>query len=294
MNKSHFIEFVENPAKLKARDADILAELARNYPYSSLVHILQAKALQQTDKARTSLATAALYIPDRSVLKMVMENTLVQPKNEAALTTPPYPEEGEHKPVKVPVAIITKESTAEKPVAESSVVPEIPERAGVLEELQENLRKLREQREKFTHQDEVSGEASIQETGSAADDTHIRKKVHQPLPERLQEIIENREEQEIDDPKRKEQINLIDSFIQNSSAIARKYRSMDDQKQAQDDLTSHYSLTPHDLATENLAQIMVRQGKTEKAIDIYEKLILKYPQKKAYFASCIEKLKTSL
>lgn len=37
---------------------------------------------------------------------------------------------------------------------------------------------------------------------------------------------------------------------------------------------------------------MIKQGKIDKAIDIYEKLILKYPQKKAYFAEKIENLKS--
>ena len=46
-----------------------------------------------------------------------------------------------------------------------------------------------------------------------------------------------------------------------------------------------------DLVSENLARIMVEQGKTSKAIDIYKKLIWKFPQKKTYFATQIEKLK---
>ena len=48
-----------------------------------------------------------------------------------------------------------------------------------------------------------------------------------------------------------------------------------------------------DIISENLACIMVKQGKHEKAIDIYKKLIWKFPQKKTYFASQIEELKKS-
>lgn len=291
MNKSHFIEFVENPARLKARDADILAELARNYPYSSLVHTLYAKAVQQTEHARSSLATAALYIPDRSVLKSVMENSLGQAADETEKS--PEPEEGPKKiAVKVPVTIIPKEMAAQPSGMPTET--DSAEKTDILAELQENLRKLREKREHFDQQEEEENKPEEEAVTAHISDTPAKEKIQHPLPERLQEIIENREEQEIEDPKRKEQINLINSFIKNSSSIARKYRSQTPEQQEQNDLTSHYSFTPHDLATENLAQIMVRQGKTEKAIDIYEKLILKYPQKRAYFASCIEKLKTSL
>lgn len=45
-----------------------------------------------------------------------------------------------------------------------------------------------------------------------------------------------------------------------------------------------------DLVTENLAAILVRQGKKDKAVEVYKKLILKIPEKKAYFATQIEEL----
>ncbi|TGE14499.1 hypothetical protein [Hymenobacter elongatus] len=46
-----------------------------------------------------------------------------------------------------------------------------------------------------------------------------------------------------------------------------------------------------DIASESLAKIMVRQGKIEKAIEIYERLIVRQPEKKAYFADQIQQLK---
>jgi len=46
-----------------------------------------------------------------------------------------------------------------------------------------------------------------------------------------------------------------------------------------------------DVLTESLAKIFLGQGKTDKAIEIYKKLIWKFPQKKAYFASQIEQIK---
>ncbi|WP_345070262.1 hypothetical protein [Hymenobacter fastidiosus] len=46
-------------------------------------------------------------------------------------------------------------------------------------------------------------------------------------------------------------------------------------------------------ASEMLAKIMVRQGKTDKAIEIYEQLMVRQPEKKAYFADQIQQLKPS-
>lgn len=51
-----------------------------------------------------------------------------------------------------------------------------------------------------------------------------------------------------------------------------------------------------DLASESLAEILIKQGKYDKAIDMYKKLGLRNPQKNAYFASKIDaviKLKDS-
>jgi predicted Zn-dependent protease len=45
-----------------------------------------------------------------------------------------------------------------------------------------------------------------------------------------------------------------------------------------------------DLVSESLAEILVKQGKYDKAIDMYRKLSLRNPQKNAYFARKIEAL----
>lgn len=48
------------------------------------------------------------------------------------------------------------------------------------------------------------------------------------------------------------------------------------------------------LETETMAVILERQGKLEKAVEIYEKLMLKYPEKNSNFALQIAKLKARL
>lgn len=59
----------------------------------------------------------------------------------------------------------------------------------------------------------------------------------------------------------------------------------------QADLTHKSTMFHHDLATESLARVLQQQGKWQRALDIYEKLKLKFPKKKAYFTTLIEQLK---
>jgi hypothetical protein len=47
----------------------------------------------------------------------------------------------------------------------------------------------------------------------------------------------------------------------------------------------------NEIVSETLAKLYVKQGHKEKGINMYDKLILKFPEKSVYFASEIEKLK---
>jgi len=85
------------------------------------------------------------------------------------------------------------------------------------------------------------------------------------------------------------QLDIIDQFLK----LNPKLKSMANAKisfQPQEDLSSRSTKIKKNIVSENLANILVKQGKIKKAIKIYEHLILKIPEKKAYFASQIEKL----
>ena len=61
----------------------------------------------------------------------------------------------------------------------------------------------------------------------------------------------------------------------------------------QADLAARSTHAPPALASESLAKIMVKQGKTDRAIEIYEQLMVRQPEKSAYFADQIQQLKSS-
>jgi hypothetical protein len=86
--------------------------------------------------------------------------------------------------------------------------------------------------------------------------------------------------------------NLIDYFIQNEPRINRSIKVVEKQEDI-----SLGSLEDKDgFISETLASIYVKQKLFDKAIAVYDKLVLKNPEKNVYFASqieIIEKLKNS-
>jgi hypothetical protein len=91
--------------------------------------------------------------------------------------------------------------------------------------------------------------------------------------------------------------DLINSFLRRSPQGAARRRTFPlhaaTSDEEQPDLSGPSTRVVPDLASENLAQILVRQGKVERAIAIYERLMVKHPEKMAYFAAQIDSLRPS-
>jgi len=62
-------------------------------------------------------------------------------------------------------------------------------------------------------------------------------------------------------------------------------------KSASSSLAENSLVLGEEIVSETLAKLLARQGHKEEAIAMYEKLILKFPQKERTFAAAIEKLK---
>ena len=92
------------------------------------------------------------------------------------------------------------------------------------------------------------------------------------------------------DIERQRQSDLIESFIKNEPRIS-PIKARPDELPNQEDLTKRIKPVGGGLVTESFAKILEKQGKTDKAVDIYKKLMVKNPEKKAYFAAKISELK---
>jgi len=86
---------------------------------------------------------------------------------------------------------------------------------------------------------------------------------------------------------------IIDAFLENNPAMPH-LNPFDNEPIEQEDLSAKSTIMEENLATESLALIYARQGKSQKAIETYVKLMLKHPEKTAYFAIQIETLAKAL
>ena len=87
-------------------------------------------------------------------------------------------------------------------------------------------------------------------------------------------------------------VDLINNFLRRQPRLTRP-AMLPPAASHQADLSVRSTRAEPDLVSENLARIFVRQGKTARAVEIYEKLIVKQPEKMAYFTAQIQQLQPS-
>ena len=80
--------------------------------------------------------------------------------------------------------------------------------------------------------------------------------------------------------------DLIETFLNNPSKIEKE-----DLNRNQKDISIETLASENELMTETLAKIYLKQQKYKKAIDAFRILSLKYPEKNAFFADQIKKIK---
>lgn len=83
---------------------------------------------------------------------------------------------------------------------------------------------------------------------------------------------------------------IIDRFIQNEPSIKRPNTGFYDAVE----VAKESVVDKENIVSETLANIYMDQGLYEKAVSIYEKLILKFPEKSTYFAPLVEKAKSNI
>jgi hypothetical protein len=116
--------------------------------------------------------------------------------------------------------------------------------------------------------------------------------LHEPPPKESESESESGSEEKDGGEKKIRKFNaLIDKFIESSPSISKPEptKFYNPAQKAKESITENF-----DLVTETLARIYIKQSNYKKAILVYEKLSLLYPEKISYFAAQISELKTLL
>ncbi|WP_158859960.1 hypothetical protein [Lunatibacter salilacus] len=150
-------------------------------------------------------------------------------------------------------------------------------RKDVLKELEENLSRL-----KSAEQDDSPAASDLPSNLHPGEDSHELE---------LMAAIRAREEKNIQDEKKQIQDELIDEF--NKKTVKFKIIPNTEEAGETTDLSIESTRIKEDLLSESFAKILVRQKKFKEAKEIYKKLQLKFPDKKAYFADCLKQLENN-
>jgi hypothetical protein len=298
VDKHSLLQIVRN-CSATATEVDDVLSMRAAYPYSQVLHALSAKLSKDLhlDTEQSCLQTAAVYSTDRAVLKELMTAEVAE--------VPPIANGEEHGSITVEESVsekqpdyIVKETDSNKlesAIRQSSDRAEWKIPLDVAETVMNDLRKLHDAKHNFemlfADQSLVSFPAEPVVDGQEKKVASVgRKKRKEHFPEAIiEEIQTNKEQLEPESERQKEQIEIIDHFIKTQPSIS---NPKERQAAAANDLNS---IKPGEfgdnIISETLVEILVKQGKKERAIEVLKKLIWKYPQKKAYFASQIEELR---
>jgi len=326
MNRNDFTGFIGGDRFAGESDIQGVKELITLYPWFHSAHLVLLRALKDASDIRfdSQLHESAMYVADRSVLYSYLYLFASSPDstvNAVAENTPQIETADGRKPEIIEETISADENkvvTAEvEDVAGQKIVQEVSipitepkretsvpqgdlsarSREELISEIEDRLHELAS----TTSKQEQPGILEIEMAGVIESSENIESmELSGPAESDLLEL--EGDEPGCDDneyiidvnaikkeePQAPSQADLIDRFIELNPRLE---RMSPPKEEPVVDLSNDSVEVKSNFITETLAKIYVNQGYYSKAINIYEKLALQYPEKSAYFASRIEKIK---
>ena len=281
MNASDIIRLL-NTSHYAPADLDEVNKLSKDFPEFSTVHLLKVRIMEALGyEKQEQLKVAAVYSMNRK--KFLLLVTEVQQTAE--------PEQVPEPPDEISDIIEFSEEDNEHAdvIIEQHAPYASPEAGAELLELdEEGPEEILEILEEESEEEPV--EESVDESPEEATEEPAEESVDESPEETAEEATEEPAEETAEEPvegQDKRGNNLISRFIKGEPGPIRA-----DQETSLKGDVSLASNREHDgFITDTLAKIYVKQGLLAKAIYAYEKLSLKYPEKSAYFAAQIEKIR---
>lgn len=326
MQATRFISYMQDPGLLTRESVAELQQLVKDFPYFQPGHLLLSLAARQWDDSvyQQSLKKTAIVVSNRTHLFQLIQDLEKKMARGNIQATVPV-QEITVEETKIPETKPTENAvTSETAQQELNIL-----KAAELSSDQAEEKAREEEKPVVSPEENLEKEIGKQVVTSFVEKELLKTpELHHPKKEEPESFVDwlnalkknngqsyeqiheqvsnelakhqgqknkedtNTEQKETDKQNRKEKNrSIIDNIIEkNPGAI----RAKENQKFYAAEIKAKESLLESEhLVTETLARIYALQGSVNKAIRAYEILSLKYPQKSAYFANLIQKLKNN-
>ncbi len=261
MDSKQLISYLEKPSNIHFEDIAGLQKYTIDYPFCQSVQILYSiyLSLKAKNENENYLQQAFLYTTNNIHLidiKDILHSDMLRKDADTPKSTADLPKE-----------IIKKgKATVEK------------------DENKKRLQDILAKRLNTIHDKNNSDTTKDLKSIGKAEKKEAKEEVTEPPKKERPRIITKTDDQ----LKIKSQEEIIDKFIREEPSIG----PISKNDSNIDIEFARKSTEPNnDIISETLANIHVLQGNNKRAIKLFEKLSLKYPEKSSYFAAQIQNLK---
>ncbi len=257
MQNHDFLNIINDPYNVEDETTNVMEELCEKYPYCQTIQIMLAKCYQNNKKSsfEKQVNLASVYSIDRRNFQdFISEKKQFNKKKNESIQNNDK-DISEKKPITQykPVQVDKQNEIKSSNNNEQELKKIVRERLSVIENKKKQFEK---QTSDF---EENKKETPVIATKKIINKTSKKSKVDE----------------------------IIDCFIEKEPRISPIKKKQYDKK----DLSKESVKFKDDVVSETLAEIYLKQGRFERAKNIYYKLSLKFPKKSSYFAKKIEQIK---
>ncbi len=305
MNKLDFLRMMESGTQIDRQMIGELNDLISIFPYFQSAHMLLLKALRDSSDVRfeNQLRNSAIHVGDREILYYFLKNEALEEGISQDIS--------EVKVISLPREVDSQQTVIETGKNSEEIISEIEKSSG--EKDSEDQYRTGEDNfcrsilistelddEEYEHSIFVINEESpppeekifFMDPGFSIPEESdlLELDVDNYASKKLVEVVEVQPHEEVNEKESRKQLqaDLIEKFITANPRIEPQKEKSD---QPFEDISKPFVEERESFITETLARIYINQGYYSKAMDIYEKLSLKFPEKSSYFATQIERVK---